>query len=87
MSKRKNITVTITVAKDGSATFSIDKPGPADRQTKAHKYCRMQAAWRGALRQLDAFDATRGNIIGGIWQADIGPKWGIRNIKRIIIRK
>ncbi len=93
MSKRKNITVTITVAKDGSATFSIDKPGPADKQTKAHKYCRMQSAWRGALRQLGAdtghfmLDYPMTPDQQRAYYVNLGTRWGIRTVDRVIIRK
>lgn len=92
MSKRP-VYVTITIEKDGRATFEIDKPGPASKQTKSHKYSQMQNAWRGAMRQLGA---VQGRVIlqypmtrdqQRAYFADLGKRWGIREVKRIIVRK
>lgn len=91
---KKPVTVTIVVYKDGRASFSIDKPGPAEGQTKTDKkgkvkkYASAWSAWRGALRQLKAVSYL--NVPASLlsvspWHdfyADLGGRWGWRPIVR-----
>lgn len=96
---KKPITVTIVAYKDGRASFSIDKPGPAEGQTKTDKkgkvkkYASTWAAWRGALRQLKAvsyFYVPRCALSAYPWHdyyANLGGRWGWRAINRKTIKQ
>jgi hypothetical protein len=81
MSKKKPITIYLTMHKDGKrCAFEVDMPGPAKGQTKTKDgkvkyYARRDSARRGALRQIRA----KQNFVFGTWEADAG-RFGVRRV-------
>jgi hypothetical protein len=65
MSKLKPITVTLKESRHKKQpwTFTIDRPGPADDETKEERYVTMTTAKRGACRVLGALYSDRWYII------------------------
>lgn len=63
------ITITINKSKHPSQpwTFTIDKPGPASKETKRERYTRKWNAKMGALRSLGAWWNDE-----GYWEARVG---------------
>lgn len=67
------IIVTIVKGKHATQpfTYTIDKPGPASKETKRERYTRKATAKRGALRSLGAEYND-----DGYWEANVGGgKW------------
>lgn len=55
MPKSVIVTIQKTKRKSQPYLFTVDKPGPAGKETKKEYYARPFTAKRGALRQLQAF--------------------------------
>lgn len=68
-----HVTVTIKKSKHPTQpyTFTIDKPGPAEKETKKERYMSRSNARRGARRQLGAYKPGP-NFTQ--WYCDIGKK-------------
>jgi hypothetical protein len=67
-------------------TFTIDRPGAAEGETKRQRYVTMTTAWRGARRMLRAM--VYGTNLKGETFYVVAEKGGrIRPVKRLIDKR
>jgi hypothetical protein len=67
-------------------TFTIDRPGAPEGETKRQRYVTMTTAWRGARRMLGAFEYGT-NLKGKTFYV-VAEKGGkLRPVKRIIDKR
>jgi hypothetical protein len=84
MSKLKPIYVTLKQGRHKTQpwTFTIDRPGPQNKETKRERYATMWSAWRGARRVLGAVRLFASDD----WAVE-EKKDRLRPVKRIVIRR
>ena len=61
-------------------TFTIDRPGPQNKETKSERYARLYTAKRGALRMVKASPLSGGYAVPG-------PNGKITPVRFYIIRR
>ena len=67
-------------------TFTVNRPGPQNKETKSERYARLYTAKRGALRMVNA--SPFGTTLGGSkFYAVPGPNGKIIPVTFYIIRR
>jgi hypothetical protein len=89
MSKLKPIYVHLKQGKHKTQpwTFTIDRPGPQNKETKAERYATMWSAWRGACRVLGLQPEVVSAMQGAYVIEKLKGRYIERPVKRIVIRQ
>ena len=88
MSKLKPIYVTLKQGRHKTQpwTFTIDRPGPQNKETKRERYATMWSAWRGACRVLGLQPEVVSAMQGAYVIEKLKGRYIERPVKRIVIR-